>query len=236
MKTRPDWQYDEMKHCSVDFSDVAQVRIYDKRHQRFRDYKKESEAIIEMLELGGDSTVIDIGCGTGAFTLHAAKICKKIYAVDVSKPMLDYTRQKAQKEGLKNIEFYHSGFLTYMHCAEPVDAVVSAVAMHHLPDFWKLIALRRIYDMLKLSGKFFLTDVVFSFDVCNYENCLNEWVKSMAKNVDEDFKVAVETHIRDEYSTFDWVIEGLLEKTRFRIESKDRKDGFMATYLCVKRN
>ena len=49
--------------------------------------------------------VIDMGCGTGAFALYAAKKCRKIYAVDVSKAMLEYIRQKSQKAGLNNIDF-----------------------------------------------------------------------------------------------------------------------------------
>ena len=75
MKERPKWQYDEMKHCGVDYSEQGQVEVYDKRHQKFRDYEKEGQAIIDQLELGADDTVIDIGCGTGAFALYAAKKC-----------------------------------------------------------------------------------------------------------------------------------------------------------------
>ena len=37
-------------------------------HQRFRDYRKETGAIIAALGLGPDSSVIDMGCGTGGFT------------------------------------------------------------------------------------------------------------------------------------------------------------------------
>ncbi len=32
-----------------------------------------------------------------------------------------------------NIEFHNIGFLTYMHKGEPLDAVVSQLALHHLP-------------------------------------------------------------------------------------------------------
>lgn len=234
MSRYPKWQYDEMKHCGVDYSNQAQIEVYDKRHQRFRDYEKESLAIIDRLELGADDTVIDIGCGTGAFTLCAAKSCKKMYAVDVSKAMLGYCKQKAQKTGLNNIEFCHGGFLTYEHCSEPVDSIVSIGVLHHIPDFWKLIGLRRIAAMLKNQGKFFLGDVVFSFDVTDYELVMNEWVKSVAQNVGPEFGAEVETHACDEYSTFDWIMEGMLEKAGFEIEHRDYRDGFFASYLCIK--
>jgi len=234
MTTKPKWQYDEMKHCGVDYSNRAQVEVYDKRHQRFRDYESEARAIIDGLGLGTDETVIDIGCGTGAFTLYAAKSCKKFYAVDVSKAMLDYTSQKAQKAELDNIEFCHGGFLTYEHCAEPVDAIVSGAALHHLPDFWKLIALRRLAAILKPDGKFYLGDVVFSFDIANYKPAMDEWVKSMAQNVGPEFVAEAETHFREEYSTSDWIMEGLLGRAGFEIEHSDYKDSFLASYLCTK--
>ena len=39
-----------------------------------------------------------------------------------------------------------AGFLTFTAPEEPVDAVLSSIALHHLPDFWKGVALQRIAD------------------------------------------------------------------------------------------
>lgn len=234
MTTRPEWQYDEMKHCGVDYSDLAQVEVYDKRHQRFRDYEQESQTMIDRLGLGANDTVIDLGCGTGAFTLCAAKHVKKIYAVDISQAMLGYCEQKAQKAGLDNIEFCQGGFLTYEHSGEPVEAIISVAALHHLPDFWKMIALRRLAAMLKDNGKLYLFDVVFSFDIANYKACLDEWVKSTADKVGSEFAAEAQTHVREEYSTFGWIMEGLLEKAGFKIEKNDYTHDLLTTYLCTK--
>ena len=111
MTTKPKWFYDEMKQAGVDYNSLAQVQAYDSKHQKFRDYWEDSEAIINLLELGSEHTVIDMGAGTGAFALHAASYCKKIYAVDVSQTMLDYSQQKAETAGLTNIVFCHGGFV-----------------------------------------------------------------------------------------------------------------------------
>ncbi|MEA1893594.1 MAG: hypothetical protein U9N36_00045 [Euryarchaeota archaeon] len=51
--------------------------------------------------------------------------------------------------GISNALYCHGGFLAYEHEAEPADAMVSIVALHHLPDFWKLVALTRAAKMLK---------------------------------------------------------------------------------------
>ena len=47
----PEWTYDEMKQTGVDYASVEQVQRYDDMHQRFRDYEKDSDAIIKLLEL-----------------------------------------------------------------------------------------------------------------------------------------------------------------------------------------
>ena len=239
MTTKPKWYYDEMKHSGVDYSSPAQVKAYDSRHQKLRDYQKNSEAIINLLELTSKHTVIDMGAGTGAFALHAAKHCNKIYAVDVSKAMLDYSRQKAEEAGLTNIVFCHGGFLTYEHGEEPADAMVSVGVLHHLPDFWKLVGLRRAVEMLKTGGRLYLFDIVFPSEIAGYEERFDEWVQSIATKAGLDFASEVETHmethIRDEYSTCDWIMEGLLSRAGFRIDNAQYTDGFGATYICTKR-
>lgn len=47
----------------------------------------------------------DIGCGPGYFTLPLARRLRKVYAIDQSPFMLERCRERAQKEGLKNIEY-----------------------------------------------------------------------------------------------------------------------------------
>jgi ubiquinone/menaquinone biosynthesis C-methylase UbiE len=161
MNTNPAWFYNEIQHSGVDYSDPAQVAVYDQRHEKFRDYEKVTTAVIQRLALGPEHTVIDMGAGTGAFALHIARRCQWVYAVDVSRAMLDYARQKAERAGLKNVSFCHGGFLSYEHTCEPADAIVSAAALHHLPDFWKQVGLRRLTAMLK-PGVSFICSTSFS--------------------------------------------------------------------------
>jgi putative AdoMet-dependent methyltransferase len=234
MKVKPNWFYDEIKQAGVDYSDPAQVAVYDNRHQKFRDYQKGAEAIIEAVKIGPEHTVIDMGVGTGAFSLYAAPHCKTIYAVDVSPVMLEFTRQKAEKAGLTNIVFCQGGFLTYEHQAPAVDAIVSVAVLHHLPDFWKLVGLRRIIQMMKPGGRLYLFDVVFPVEMREYETEFEKWVSSMTEAVGLEFAAEIETHIRDEYSTYDWVMEEFLARAGFRIDNAEYVDGFGATYLCTK--
>jgi len=235
LPSRAKWLFDETKHAGVDYSDPELVKAYDARHQKFRDFEKDSEAILNRLDLGPDQTLIEMGAGTGTFALYAAKRCKKVYAVDISKAMLELAAQKAQKEGLKNIDFREGGFLTYEHAEDPADAMVSVAVLHHLPDFWKLIGLRRAAAMLGPGGKLYLFDAVFSFEPAEYESRLNAWIGLMEENAGP--KIAEETsiHIRDEYSTYSWIMEELIERAGLTIEQYEYQDVCLAWYLCLKK-
>jgi len=231
----PGWRFDEMKSCAAKFNSIFSAARYDKQHRKFRDYEKESKEIMSLLALGPQGTVIDMGCGTGAFAIHAASYFKKVYAVDISQAMLKCAHKKAKKAGLQNVEFCQGGFLTYRHCVEPVDAIVSTLALHHLPDFWKLVGLRRLGQMLKTGGKLLLFDVVFSFDPTNYESFVKGFIQSMSDRIGGQMKKELETHFRQEFSTFGWVIESMLERAGFTIEKADYKDDFFGAYLCTKK-
>jgi putative AdoMet-dependent methyltransferase len=231
---KPSWFYDEIKHCGVDYGDPAQVAEYDNRHRKFRDYQKDTDAIIDAIGIKPEHTVIDMGVGTGAFSLHAAKYCKTIFAADVSPAMLDHSRGKARELGITNIVFCQGGFLSYVHNAAPVDAVISIAALHHLPDFWKLMALRRVHRMLVSGGRFYLFDVVFPSDSKDLDIRIEEWRTAMNVTVGHEFAQEIDVHIREEYSTYDFVMEGFLGRAGFRIDKTSYADGFGATYLCTK--
>lgn len=229
---KPNWFFNEFKSVGVDYSNVETADEYDARHQEFRDYEKEAQIVIERLGLTEDVEIIDLGCGTGAFAIQAAGCCKSVHAVDISKAMLDQCKKKADQRELKNINFHNAGLLTYEHSGEPVDAITSKAVLHHLPDFWKQIALNRIYDMLKPGGKFYLFDVVFSFPAENYINELNAWIEGMRDAAGDELADETEIHVRDEFSTFDWVMDSLLEKAGFIIIQKYTDFPNCYAYVC----
>ena len=230
------WRYDETKHCGVDYSDEAQVRQYDENHLKFRNFKQEVEHLLAELDIQESErlSLVDMGCGTGATVIAAAKYFRKLYAVDVSPVMLEVARRKAAAAGIANIEFINAGFLSYRHGHDPVDIVTTKAAFHHLPDFWKQVALLNINGMLKTGGIFHLFDVVFHFPPEEYERKIDGWIDNFGKMTNPEFRKEIDTHIRDEYSTFGWILEGMLQRAGFAIEKSSSPDGFSTEYFCRK--
>lgn len=230
------WLYDEGKHCGVDYSKADQAEMYDEQHQKFRDYEKEFKRMMDFLELRNtrDMTLVDMGCGTGATSIFAANFFKNVYAVDVSDVMIKQARKKIEHRNIHNIRFVNAGFLSYRHQAEKVDLVVTKAAFHHLPDFWKQIALLRINKMLKMKGLLYIHDVVFHFDPKEHGRKINSWIAGFEKLAGKEFRSEIETHIREEYSTFAWIMDGMLRRAGFTVEKCESADEFITEYACRK--
>ena len=217
------WQYDKFQQIGTDYSNKAEVDIYKKSHASFRDIVADSIKILDRLEIKGSDSVIDFGAGTGTFVIQAAKRCAKVYAVDVSQAMLDFAESRATQSGLSNIRFHHSGFLTYEHVDQPVDAVFTTFAFHHLPDFWKGIALKRLNRMLKAGGQLYIHDVIIAED--NAIENIDALIEKLADAGGLVMRDDTERHFREEYSTYEWVMDGFLSRSGFTIKSKRIVDG-----------
>lgn len=232
MKKITSWDYDEFKQVGVDYESQEEVAAYDSRHAQFRDVDAECTKILEALSVTPQSVIIEIGTGTGAFAVHAAQRCADVYAVDVSTPMLECARQKAEQAGLKNIRFCHGGFLTYEHPGTLADALVTSMAFHHLPDFWKGIALHRMNGMLKPGGLLYMHDVIF--EQADAKAKIARWMDQLGEIGGQQLRDEIETHVREEFSTYDWIVEGLFERTGFKVLSKNMVEGVIGTYVCKK--
>ena len=189
--------------------------------------------LCQELGLTAESTVVDLGAGTGQFAIAAASVCARVVAVDVSPVMLDILRAKVAATRLTNVEVAEAGFLSYEHRGGLADLVYSRYALHHLPDFWKAVALARLRGTLRQGGVFRLWDVVYSFDPAAAAEHLDSWVASASSDGDQGWSRAeLEEHVRDENSTFNWLLEPMMERAGFRIEQAlYSDDGIFAKYV-----
>jgi len=224
------WYYDDLRQVGIDFEDIAEVDSYDDRQG------PQDEAhtkILDLLEVGPGKRVVELGCGTAWLAIRAAQRGARVTAIDVSTAMLDAGRRNAQREGAA-VEFVRGGFLTFI-VNEPADVIVSKFALHHLSDFWKQVAVLRIAASVRPGGIFFLRDVVFSFPPKTYAEGIERWIIEMTGDESGYPRAAFETHVRDEHSTFAWVMRGLLEHAGFDVQ-EDRWAPTYADYRCTRSN
>jgi len=229
-----EWQYDEMKQIGTDYNNIEEIEKYDERMSKFRDFNEEIGDMLDFLELSENSSIVEFGCGTGRSLIASAEIAREAVGVDVSSLMLEYVEKRAKEANLENIQLVHGGFINYSHEGEEVDAVVSQLALHHLPDFWKMIALKRIFDIMKIGGKLYLRDVVFSIPIEKYQQKIDGFLKWTAESAGEENASNYSRHIRQEFSTYDWMMEEMLYRAGFYIEKAEYNDSFIAVYKCVK--
>jgi len=59
------------------------------------------------------STVLDVGCGSGMYTIRLAREARRVTALDISDTMLDILRQDAGAQGLDNIDYVRSEWMDF---------------------------------------------------------------------------------------------------------------------------
>ena len=228
--SRPGWQLDEMASIGRENVDAAHVERYDDKE----DADAAAEVVLlRSLGLDPGATVVDLGAGTGQFALAAASAGHRVVAVDPSPVMLGRLRDKARRQSA-SLDVVPAGFLTYEHEGAPPDLVYSRFALHHLPDFWKAAALGRMRAMLRPGGLLRLWDVVYHFSVEEAEDRIEAWCATGSVVDGEWSRAELEEHVRDENSTFTWLLEPMIAATGFEIRHASYSgDGFFAKYLLV---
>jgi SAM-dependent methyltransferase len=229
----PAWFLDEMAHAGPEHLDPEYVTWYDAKSGTNPD-----EDLLPLRELGLDetATLVDLGAGTGTLALAAAPFCRRVVAVDVSVPMLARLEQAAAGLGLTNLDIVRAGFLTYQHTGPAADFVYSRNALHHLPDFWKSVALARIAAFLRPGGVLRLRDLVYDFDPAEAADVFETWFANAVADPAHGWTAAeYETHIREEYSTYSWLLEPMLERAGFTIQDVAHAGSrTYSVYTCVK--
>ncbi len=94
------------------------MNLWDKKAKNYARYNKEldniqKETFKELTKLNiyfKNKNIVDIGCGTGVWTLHLAKDAKEITAIDSAQSMLEFFKEDALSLNLNNIKFENVSF------------------------------------------------------------------------------------------------------------------------------
>ncbi len=122
-----------------------------------RDAWQMPERVIEALGLRPGQSVADIGAGTGYFTVRLAKsaAAPTVYAVDIEEAMVRYVRDRAAKEGLKNVIAVQAA-ADRTNLPAPVDVVLIVDTYHHIPN--RMAYFRELRKVMKPSARLAIID------------------------------------------------------------------------------
>ena len=227
------WMIDELAHAGPEHLAPGFVTGYDRK----QGYPDPTEDLAILLEHGLDrtGTLVDLGAGTGRLALAAAPHVRRVVAVDVSPAMLRLVRDRAAEAGLRNVEPVQAGFLSYEHTGPPADAVFTRNALHHLPDFWKAVALDRIARFLRPAGVLRLRDLVFDFQPAEAGEVLDRWLDGAADDPSRGYtREDLAEHVRTEFSTFRWLLEPMLAGAGFETVTADFRGRVYGAYTCIR--
>ena len=98
-------------------------------------------AVLERLELEGDETVLDAGCGSGRVTELLLQRLPRghVVALDGSPSMLDEARRRLAPFG-DRVSFLTADLLEPIPLDAPVDAILSTATFHWIRDHERLFA------------------------------------------------------------------------------------------------
>ena len=227
----PPWVFAEFSPVGVDLDSVESVEAYDRNQGT--DLAKD-DALLDRLPVGPGTVFVDLGTGTGSLPMRAAERGATAYAVDVSANMLAFAAERAAAAGVDVLQ-QHAGFLSHDFASASVDVVTTRSALHQLPDTWKQAALNRIAEMLRPGGVFYLWDAMWSFDAAELNERLPEWIETMGQPDGQGFTNEMfATHLREEFSTFTWILEGMIERAGLRVVEANFPAPWYGEFMAVR--
>ena len=109
--------------------------------------KYENKLLLDLLQPRPGEKILDVGCGTGVFTLNILSLGACIIGLDISQPMLVCARQKAEKYPFRGV----AGDMRSLPFAdECFDKVVSMTALEFIADSQAAVA--DLFRVVKKGG------------------------------------------------------------------------------------
>ena len=119
---------------------VPDESIYEKKLEITRSYMRPEHEVLEF------------GCGTGSTALRHAPHVRSIRATDFSSEMIHIAREKAQDQGITNVDFRVAPVTELKGADETYDVVLGLSILHLLKE--KDDVIRWVYRLLRPGGVF----------------------------------------------------------------------------------
>ncbi len=136
----------------------ALTRFYDLALISVGFGKKFRKKIVDAVEVKDSYTILDVGCGTGAFLEILRNRYPKVSAIGIDPDEQALSIASKRLQAYPNVTFINSFAESLPFENDTFDTVYSTLAFHHLPTEIKKKAVEEIYRVLKPRGKLVIVD------------------------------------------------------------------------------
>ena len=140
-------------HHSFDDAEAWAARFEDPA----RDAWQRPDDVLKTLALPPTASVADIGAATGYFSVRFSKALPQgtVYGIDVESSMVDYLKNRAEREKLPNLQVILAAY-DDAKIPQPVDLILVVDTYHHISDRTAYFA--GLYKSLKPDGRIAIID------------------------------------------------------------------------------
>lgn len=113
---------------------------------------REEQAVLAAVRahISPDDRVLELGCGSGWYTVPLARNCRRVVAIDRSPAMLRYLSTRLFREGLGGVEVRRGEFPGCLEREPAADGVAAVGLLDYMPDLEA--ALRGMSGALRPGG------------------------------------------------------------------------------------
>jgi len=134
-------------------------------------FEKTVNWVAQKMQINKESTILELCCGNGVWTIPFAKQVKHITAIDFSVPLLDVLRRKCISKNIKNVDIKlqdvsnieSQNFLSCSH-------VFLYFALQHFSERETIILFETVHNILKYGGVFYIGDIPDKEKLWNFAN------------------------------------------------------------------
>jgi ArsR family transcriptional regulator len=161
--------------ASVDFFNRNVTRFEENQDliASWSDYGESVESFLDSSIEATDS-ILEVGPGYGQFLGKLSATFKQVIALDNSEQMLVECRQRANQQGLKNIQFIYGDTESIQQKNLLIDAISLNMVLHHNPTPANIIS--HCAGLLRPGGVLLITDLCAHDQDWVTESCGDLWL------------------------------------------------------------
>jgi len=138
----------KQQHQQLDQKFINKIAFLDSKQ---RETLIPPESLISQMPIENDHTLLDVGAGSGFFTIPMAESTTgKVYALDPDKRMLSVIEAKAKDKGLNNIELIQNFLEGLSLQNDSIDFAMASLILHEVSSLSK--SLTKVHEVLKTGG------------------------------------------------------------------------------------